>query len=105
MSRGCFEERTFRGHFVEIDLPTDKPARDPGAEFESEAVESIPEPLVRDVLGDSPDPMGFNSWAARPAPRRGRVINPDGFDFDALKIFLILAGLTAGMAFALRSLF
>ena len=49
-------------------------------------------------------PMAFESWAARPAPRRDEE-RVGFFDFEALKIFLILAGLTAGMAFALRSLF
>ncbi len=52
----------------------------------------------------SEEPMDFSSWAARPAPRRPASINKDGFDLDALKIFLILAGLTAGMALAVRSL-
>ena len=90
---------------MEFELLTDKPPRDPGTELESEAAESIPETLVREVLGDAPEPMGFDSWAARPVPRRGRFASREGFDLDALKIFLILAGLTAGMALALRSLF
>ena len=53
-----------------------------------------------------PNAMDFSDWAARPAPRRS-VANParEGLDIGALKIFLILAGLTAGMALALRSLF
>lgn len=78
---------------MEIELLTDKPPRDPGEELMAEATESIPEP------------MGIDSWAAQPLPRRGRFANRDGFDLDAVKIFLILAGLTAGMALALRSLF
>jgi hypothetical protein len=55
------------------------------------------------------NPMSFDSWAAQPAPRRyaksfgtGRS---DTVDLGALKIFLILAGLTAGMALGLRLLF
>lgn len=52
------------------------------------------------------DPMSFDSWAAQPAPKRRTAIgNKDGVDIDALKIFLILAGLTAGMALGLRLLF
>ena len=90
---------------MEIELPEKKAAHDPIEELELEARESIPEALTRDVLGSAPEPMAFDSWAARPAPRRKPLVNRDGFDLDALKIFLILAGLTAGMALALRSLF
>lgn len=50
------------------------------------------------------EPMGFDSWAARPAPTKPQA-HRDGFDFDAFKIFLILAALTAGMALVLRVLF
>lgn len=50
------------------------------------------------------EPMGFESWAARPMPRKPSV-NREAFDFDAFKIFLILAALTAGMALVLRLLF
>lgn len=52
-----------------------------------------------------PNPMSFDSWAARPAPRRQISSRRDTIDLDALKIFLILAGLTAGMALGLRLLF
>ena len=51
------------------------------------------------------DAMDFSSWAAQPAPRRRASSARERLDLDALKIFLILAGLTAGMALALRSLF
>lgn len=53
-----------------------------------------------------PNAMSFDSWAAQPVPRKSHaVLNRESIDMGALKIFLILAGLTAGMALALRSLF
>ncbi len=53
----------------------------------------------------SEDAMDFSSWAAQPAPRRRASLNREKFDLDALKIFLILAAMTAGMALAVMSLF
>lgn len=57
-------------------------------------------------------PLSFDSWAARPeqigVARRSPVQKSyvrDSIDFGALKIFLILAGLTVGMALGLRLLF
>lgn len=51
--------------------------------------------------------MDFSDWAAQPVPHRSQTTLPSraGLDLGAFKIFLILAGLTAGMALALRSLF
>lgn len=46
-----------------------------------------------------------DAWATQPAPRRRASLSRDGFDLDAIKIFFILAALTAGMALAIGSLF
>ncbi len=65
-------------------------------------------PPTEEVATSTPppsEPMAFNSWAAQPAPRRRAISSREKIDFEAFKIFLILAGLTAGMALALRSLF
>ncbi len=52
----------------------------------------------------SDDPMNFSSWVAQPVPRRRASLNREKIDLDALKIFLILAAMTAGMALAVRFL-
>jgi hypothetical protein len=93
---------------MEVESPSDpleKLERGSGTKPELDSTESASELLTRDVMGARPDPMAFDSWAARPAPRRSVLPSRDRFDLGALKIFLILAGLTAGMALALRSLF
>lgn len=58
------------------------------------------------------EPMGFQSWAAQPMPRKGRGGSTgarrtvrDEFDTGAFKIFLILAILTAVMALGMRMVF
>ena len=58
------------------------------------------------------EPMGFQSWAAQPLPRKNREVSISGrrtvreeFDSGALKIFLILAILTAVMALGMRVVF
>ncbi len=61
-------------------------------------------PIESSVEEWKTEPMGFDSWATRPAPVKPQA-HRDGFDFDAFKIFLILAALTAGMALVLRILF
>jgi hypothetical protein len=44
-------------------------------------------------------------YAMESASRRHAAMSREGFDFDALKIFLILAGLTAAMGLAVWSVF
>ncbi len=68
---------------------------------------SLAAPLAVPLSSERPAAMDFSDWAARPAPKRDAAMAParDALDLGALKIFLILAGLTAGMALALRSLF
>ena len=82
-----------------MDLETTKTQ---GSSFANAAgIDALPR-----VADQESSAMSFESWAAQPAPRKSRSsLNRESIDTGALKIFLILAGLTAGMALGLRLLF